>query len=68
MMVKKTRGTMLVGVFMLVGISMMNRWMMGTVAAKLPFEPWGFVQGITHYGIENPDITLCSVTFIFVLS
>ena len=23
---------------------------------------------MTHYGIENPDMTLCSVSFLFVLS
>ena len=67
-MVKKTRGTMLVAVFMIVGVTMMNKMMLGSIAARLPFEPWGFVQGVTHYGIENPDISLCSVTFIFVLS
>ena len=68
MMIKKTRGMMLVGVFMIVGMGMLNSWFSGTVAARLPFTPWGFASGMTHYGIENPDMTLCSVTFIFVLT
>ena len=42
-MVKKTRGTMLIALFMVVAVSMMNKWMYGTVAARLPFEPWGLI-------------------------
>ena len=68
MMVKKTRGMMLVGVFMLVGMGTLNSWFSGVVAARLPFTPWGMFTTMTHYGIENPDMTLCSVTFIFVLT
>ena len=68
MMVKKTRGTMLGGVFMMVGMFTLNSWFSGTVAARLPFTPWSMFQTMTHYGIESPDMTLCSVTFIFVLS
>ena len=68
MMIKKTRGMMLVGVFMVAGISLLNKTMYGSVAARLPFDPWKMFQGVTHYGIENPDMSLCSVTFIFVLA
>ena len=68
MMIKKTRGMMLVGVFMIAGISLLNKTMYGSVAARLPFDPWKMFQGVTHYGIENPDMSLCSVTFIFVLA
>ena len=67
-MVRKTRGMMLVAVFMIVGMGMMNSWFYGVVAARLPFHPFGMFQNITHYGIENTDMTLCSVTFIFILS
>ena len=67
-MIKKTRGMMLVGVFMVAGISLLNKTMYGSVAARLPFDPWKMFQGVTHYGIENPDMSLCSVTFIFVLA
>ena len=68
MMIKKTRGMMLVGVFMVAGISLLNKTMYGSVAARLPFDPWKMFQGVTHYGIENPDMSLCSVTLIFVLA
>eukprot|EP00806_Schmidingerella_arcuata_P003888 Macronucleus_4525.p1 GENE.Macronucleus_4525~~Macronucleus_4525.p1 ORF type:complete len:191 (+),score=54.20 Macronucleus_4525:1-573(+) len=67
-MVTKSRGTLLAGVFMMVCMGMLNSWFQGTVAARLPFLPWGMFQGVTHYGIESSDMTLCSITFIFVLS
>ena len=66
-MVRKSRAMLLVGLFMIVGMGMLNSWFSGIVAARLPFTPWGIFTGLTHYGIENPDMTLCSVTFIFVL-
>ena len=40
-MVRKTRGMMLVAVFMIVGMGMMNSWFYGVVAARLPFHPFG---------------------------
>ena len=67
-MVRKTRGMLLVGVFMIMGMATLNNWFYGTVAARLPFTPFAMFQGLTHYGIENPDATLCSVTFVFVIS
>ena len=67
-MVTKSRGTLLSGVFMMVCVGMLNSWFSGTVAATLPFVPASMFQGLTHYGIESPDMTLCSITFIFVLS
>ena len=68
MMVRKTRGMMLGGLFMVVSMGMLNSWFSGTVAARLPFTPWAMASNMTHYGIENPDMTLCSVTCIFVLT
>ena len=67
-MVTKSRGMILVGLVTIVGMGMLNSWFTGTVAARLPFTPWSMFQGLTHYGIEDPDMTLGSVTFVFVLS
>ncbi len=67
-MVTKSRGMILVGMVMMVGMGCLNNWFYGTIAARLPFTPVSMFQGLTHYGIENPDMTLSSVTFIFVLS
>ena len=55
------------GFFMLVAMGLLNSWYSGMVAARLPFTPWGMFQNVTHYGITDPDVTLCSLTFIFVL-
>ena len=68
MMVRKTHGQLLSGVFMVVGMWMLNSWFTGMVAARLPFTPWNMVANLTHLNISNPDMTLCSVTFIFVLT
>ena len=68
MMVKKTRGMLMVGLFMIIGMGTLNSWFYGSVAARLPFTPWNMFTGMTHYGIENQDMTLCSITFIFVLT
>ena len=43
LMVKKTRGMLLVGVFMMVAIGMLNSYWSGTVAGRLPFTPFGFM-------------------------
>ena len=59
---------MLAGLFMIVGMGMLNSWFSGTVAARLPFTPWNMASNLTHYGIASSDMTLCSVTFIFVMT
>ena len=66
-MVKKTRGMIVTGIFMMVCIGMLNSSWSGTVAARLPFTPFGFVTNMTHYGIQGTDYRECSITFIFVL-
>ena len=43
LMVKKTRGMLLVGVFMMVAIGMLNSYWSGTVAGRLPFTPFSFM-------------------------
>ena len=68
MMVRKTRGMIGSMIFMIAGMWLLNNWFSGTVAARLPFTPWSMVSNMTHYGITNPDMTLCSVTFIFVMT
>ena len=68
MMVRKTRGMIGSGLFMIVGMGLLNSWFSGTVAARLPFTPWAMASNLTHYGITSPDMTLCSVTFIFVMT
>ena len=40
-MVKKTRGLLMVGVLLVVGMGTLNSWFSGIVAARLPFTPLG---------------------------
>ena len=68
LMVKKTRGMMCVGVFMMVAIGTLNSYWSGTVAGRLPFTPWSFATGMLHYGIPGDDYRECSITAIFILS
>ena len=68
LMQKKSRGMLIVAMFMVVFVSMMNRTFSGQVIARLPFTPIGLIQGMTHYGIPGEDYTEASMTLIFVLS
>ena len=68
LMVKKTRGMLCVGVFMMVAIATLNSFWSGTIAARLPFTPWSFATGMLHYGIPGDDYRECSITAIFILS
>jgi hypothetical protein len=38
------------------------------VVAKLPFEPFSLMRGMTHRNIIGNDWTDCSMIFIYVLS
>lgn len=44
-----------------------NSYFFGKQAAILPFEPYGFVTGMSHRGLEGDDMTQVSMTFICVL-
>lgn len=35
--------------------------------AKLPFEPFGMLQGMSHRGLTGSDMTDCSMMFMYVL-
>jgi calcium load-activated calcium channel len=54
---------LLIGFFQLV-----NSFWGGVPVARLPFEPFGFVTGLSHRGLEGDDMRECSATFIYVLS
>ncbi|KAJ1978258.1 hypothetical protein H4R34_003274 [Dimargaris verticillata] len=36
--------------------------------AKLPFTPFGFVQGLSHRGLDSDDYTDCSAAFLFLMA
>ena len=45
----------------------MNRYFDGVTVAKLPFEPLGFVSGLSHRGIPGTDFTDCGFIFMYML-
>jgi hypothetical protein len=46
---------------------LVNNHFYGTVAGKLPFEPWTMVTGMSHRGLEGDDMRQFSMTFVYVL-
>lgn len=44
-----------------------NSYFFGKQAAVLPFQPYGFVAGMSHRGIEGDDFSQVSMTFICIL-
>jgi uncharacterized membrane protein (DUF106 family) len=39
----------------------------GRVVAKLPFEPFSLIQGISHRGLPGTDFTDCSFIFLYIV-
>jgi len=39
----------------------------GVVLARLPFEPFAIVRGLSHRGLEGEDMRECGVIFVYVL-
>ena len=39
----------------------------GRVVAKLPFTPFGLLQGISHRNLMGTDMTDCSFIFLYIL-
>eukprot|EP01029_Cantina_marsupialis_P027645 TRINITY_DN773128_c0_g1_i1.p1 TRINITY_DN773128_c0_g1~~TRINITY_DN773128_c0_g1_i1.p1 ORF type:complete len:181 (-),score=39.48 TRINITY_DN773128_c0_g1_i1:253-795(-) len=48
-------------------LSIMNSIFEGVVVARLPFMPFGLVQGLSHRNLYGTDFYDCSMTFIYVL-
>ena len=53
---------------MIIFMSFLSNTYNGVVLAKLPFDPFGFMKGITHWNIPGSDYTDCSMIFIYILS
>lgn len=48
-------------------LGMFNSIFHGRVVAKLPFIPFGFIQGLSHRNLPGDDLTDCSFIFLYVL-
>lgn len=39
----------------------------GHVVAKLPFQPFSLIQGLSHRNLMGSDVTDCSFIFLYIL-
>eukprot|EP01133_Synstelium_polycarpum_P001160 gene1160-1329_t len=67
MSVGKMKSMFAVAISMISLFSYLNSVFDGKIVAKLPFEPIGFIQGISHRNLPGKDFTDCSMTFIYVI-
>lgn len=61
------KSNIIIAGFMIVAMIVMSKYYSGLVIAKLPFQPFWLVKGISHRGLEGSDLTDCSFVFIYVL-
>ena len=59
--------TLATAAWMMLSMYLVNNHFYGTVAGKLPFEPWTMVTGMSHRGLEGDDMRQYSMTFVYVL-
>jgi hypothetical protein len=64
----KMKSTFIIAFFMIAIVSTLSNVYHGQVVAKLPFEPLGFIQNLSHRGLPGNDITDCSMIFLYVTS
>eukprot|EP00004_Rigifila_ramosa_P016396 TRINITY_DN3891_c0_g1_i1.p1 TRINITY_DN3891_c0_g1~~TRINITY_DN3891_c0_g1_i1.p1 ORF type:complete len:199 (+),score=74.32 TRINITY_DN3891_c0_g1_i1:57-599(+) len=67
LMATKMKSTMAVAVTMIVLYGLLSSSFDGRVVAKLPFEPFGLIRGITHRNLPGTDFTDCSMAFLYLL-
>ena len=63
----KSKGMLWIALISLFFIRVMYSYFEGIVVARLPFEPFSLISGLTHYGIQGTEFHECSMTFIYVL-
>merc|ERR1711934_45534 len=59
---------MVIAVVMIVVFSTLSQMYDAKVTAKLPFTPFGFIQGISHRNVPGEDMTDCSFVFLYALT
>ncbi|EGG19239.1 hypothetical protein DFA_02024 [Cavenderia fasciculata] len=64
----KMKSMFAVAISMISLFSYLNSLFNGVVVCKLPFEPIGFLQGLSHRNLAGTDMTDCSMTFLYVIS
>jgi len=67
MAITKMKSTFAVTVALLSLLGILNSSFDGKVIAKLPFEPFGFITGLSHRNLPGSDFTDCSVIFFYAI-
>lgn len=63
----KMKSMFIIGFAFTAILGMFNSIFHGRVVAKLPFVPFGFIQGLSHRNLPGEDLTDCSFIFLYVL-
>lgn len=63
----KSKVGIIMGVILIATYRYVTAAYKGVVVARLPFVPPGFVQRMSHSGLEGDDMTECAAAFIYVL-
>ncbi|KAL4505901.1 hypothetical protein ABPG72_013662 [Tetrahymena utriculariae] len=62
----KMKSTFLIAIFMIGALYIIGSLFAGLIVAKLPFDPFSFITGLTHRGISGEDFSDCAYIFIYV--
>eukprot|EP01113_Clastostelium_recurvatum_P032584 TRINITY_DN4204_c0_g1_i4.p1 TRINITY_DN4204_c0_g1~~TRINITY_DN4204_c0_g1_i4.p1 ORF type:complete len:205 (+),score=64.06 TRINITY_DN4204_c0_g1_i4:28-642(+) len=63
----RAKSSIAVGAAMIGLLALMNRYFDGIVVARLPFEPFGFLQTMSHRGLPGTDYYDCNMIFLYIL-
>eukprot|EP01114_Cavostelium_apophysatum_P014453 TRINITY_DN3761_c0_g1_i1.p1 TRINITY_DN3761_c0_g1~~TRINITY_DN3761_c0_g1_i1.p1 ORF type:complete len:199 (+),score=20.46 TRINITY_DN3761_c0_g1_i1:58-597(+) len=67
MSMAKMKSNVAVGFILITLLGLMNSMFEGQIVAKLPFEPFSMLTGISHRGLPGTDYTECSMVFLYIL-
>ncbi|GAU98265.1 hypothetical protein RvY_09436 [Ramazzottius varieornatus] len=63
----KMKSMFAIGIAFTAMLSIFSTLFEGKVVAKLPFQPFGFIQGMSHRNLMGTDYTDCSYLFLYIL-
>eukprot|EP01105_Mastigella_eilhardi_P006835 TRINITY_DN18350_c0_g1_i1.p2 TRINITY_DN18350_c0_g1~~TRINITY_DN18350_c0_g1_i1.p2 ORF type:complete len:184 (-),score=55.59 TRINITY_DN18350_c0_g1_i1:547-1098(-) len=63
----RMKATFVVGFILILLVATLNSLFEGRAVAKIPFNPWGLVQNLSHRGLPGRDTTDCSAIFLYML-
>lgn len=63
----KFKSTAAVTITVISFITVLNSYFEGTVVARLPFQPFSLIAGISHRTLPGDDYYECSMTFFYIL-